>query len=59
VPGSIHTLCRLLEDGALVPDVAVVNLSLPDEQGFCSFGSSTVFAAISAQRAKVVIAQAN
>jgi 4-hydroxybutyrate CoA-transferase len=59
VPGSIHTLCRLLEDGAFAPDVAVLNLSPPDEQGYCSFGSSTDFAALAAQHARVVIAQAN
>jgi 4-hydroxybutyrate CoA-transferase len=59
VPGSIHTLCRLLDDGAFAPDVAVLNLSPPDEQGYCSFGSSTDFAALAAQHARVVIAQAN
>jgi len=59
VPGSIHTICRLLKDGAIAPDVAVVNLSPPDEHGWCSFGTSTDFAALAAQRARVVIAQAN
>lgn len=59
LPGSIHTICRLLEDGDLAPDVAVVNLSTPDAEGYCSFGTSTDFAALSAQRARIVIAQAN
>jgi 4-hydroxybutyrate CoA-transferase len=59
LPGSIHTICRLLEDGDIAPDVAVVNLSTPDAEGYCSFGTSTDFAALSAQRARIVIAQAN
>ena len=59
LPGSIHTICRLLEEGDIAPDVAVVNLSTPDDEGYCSFGTSTDFAALSALRARTVIAQAN
>jgi 4-hydroxybutyrate CoA-transferase len=59
LPGSIHTICRLLSDGDLAPDVAVLNLSRPDADGYCSFGTSTDFAALSAHKARIVIAQAN
>jgi 4-hydroxybutyrate CoA-transferase len=59
IPSSIHTFCRFLEEGIFAPDVAVVNLSPPDEDGFCSFGTSTDFAALAAKRARLVIAQAN
>ncbi len=59
MPGSIHTICRLLEDGDIAPDVAVLNLSMPDEGGYCSFGTSTDFAAMAAYQAPVVIAQTN
>jgi 4-hydroxybutyrate CoA-transferase len=59
VPGSIHTICRRLVEGELVPDLAVVNVTPPDEHGYCSFGTSTDFAAMSAKRARMVIAQSN
>ncbi|MCV7149967.1 acetyl-CoA hydrolase/transferase family protein [Mycolicibacterium pyrenivorans] len=59
LPGSIHTICRLLEDGDIAPDVAVVNMSMPDDDGYCSFGTSTDFAAMAAYHAPIVIAQAN
>ncbi|MDZ7885105.1 MAG: acetyl-CoA hydrolase/transferase C-terminal domain-containing protein [Mycobacterium sp.] len=59
LPGSIHTICRLLEEGVIEPDVAVVNLSPPDESGYCSFGTSTDFASLAAKQARVVVAQAN
>ncbi len=51
LPGSIHTICRLLEDGDIAPDVAVVNMSMPDDDGYCSFGTSTDFAAMAAYHA--------
>lgn len=59
IPSSIHTICRLLDDGVIIPDVAIVNVSTPDGEGYCSFGTSTDFSALAAKRARLVIAQAN
>jgi 4-hydroxybutyrate CoA-transferase len=40
-------------------DVALVNLSVPDEHGYCSFGVSVDYTKPAAECAKVVIAQIN
>jgi 4-hydroxybutyrate CoA-transferase len=59
IPSSIHTICRFLDDGTIAPDVSVINISRPNERGFCSFGTSTDFASLAAKRAKIVLAEAN
>ncbi len=40
-------------------DVAVVQVSLPDEEGYCSFGISCDYTKPAADRAKIVIAEMN
>ena len=46
-------------DTTLIPDVALVNLSPPDEHGYCSFGVSVDYTKRSTQVAQLVIAQIN
>ena len=45
--------------GAIPVDVAVVTLSEPDEDGYCSFGVSCDYAKSATEKAKVVIAEIN
>ncbi|WP_431428305.1 acetyl-CoA hydrolase/transferase family protein [Actinophytocola sp.] len=59
LPCSVYRACRWLEDGVITPDVALVNVSTPDEDGYCSFGTSVDFTAIAALRARTVVAQVN
>lgn len=46
-------------DTTLKPDVALVNLSPPDEHGYCSFGVSVDYTKHSTEVAPLVIAQIN
>ena len=45
--------------GGLPPDVALVQLSPPDEHGYCSFGVAVDYTKPAAEAAKVVLAQIN
>lgn len=50
----------MLFDSGLVPlDVALIQVSTPDENGYCSLGPSVVAAAAAIRSAKLVIAQVN
>ncbi|MBO2525461.1 MAG: 4-hydroxybutyrate CoA-transferase [Bacteroidetes bacterium] len=40
-------------------DVAVITVSIPDEEGYCSFGVSCDYSKAASQKAKVVIAEMN
>ena len=51
IPGLFRT--------TLPVDVALVNLSMPDDHGFCSFGVSVDYTKPAAETAKRVIAQVN
>ena len=57
-PVFFHQIPDLLR-GALPVDVALVNLSPPDEHGFCSFGVSVDYTKPAAESARIVIAQIN
>lgn len=46
-------------DTTLKPDVALVNVSTPDEHGYCSFGVSVDYTKHSTEVAPLVIAQVN
>jgi acyl-CoA hydrolase len=59
VPVFLSEIPRMFEQGYLPLDVAIVQVSPPDEYGYCTLGTS-VDAALSAVRhAKTVIAQVN
>ncbi|MDM1529805.1 acetyl-CoA hydrolase/transferase family protein [Myroides odoratimimus] len=50
----------MLFDSGLVPlDVALIQVSPPDENGFCTLGTSVVAAQAAIRTAKIVIAQVN
>lgn len=59
VPIFLSDIPALFRDGALPIDVALVNLSPPDEHGYCSFSTSVDVAKAAAESARVVIAQIN
>lgn len=50
---------KLFKDGYMEVDVALVHLSQPDEEGYCSFGVSVDYSKPAAEAAKVVIAEVN
>jgi len=59
VPVFLSDIPALFTDGSLPIDVALLNLSPPDEHGYCSFGTSVDVAKAAAESARVVIAQIN
>lgn len=59
LPCSLSSIPKLLRNGHLRVDVALVQLSPPDEHGYCSFGTSVGFTRLAAISAKKVIAEIN
>ncbi len=59
VPIFLSEIPRLFRDGSLPLDVALIQVSPPDEHGFCSFGCEVGCTKPAAQAAKVVIAEVN
>jgi 4-hydroxybutyrate CoA-transferase len=58
-PIFLSEIPRLFRSGRLPLDVALVQVSLPDEHGFCSFGISVDITKPAAEAAKIVIAELN
>jgi Acetyl-CoA hydrolase len=50
---------KMFREGSLPVDVAIVQLSIPDAHGYCSFGVSNDYTKPSAEAAKIVIAELN
>lgn len=50
---------RLFRDGNLPVDVALISVSKPDENGYCSLGTSVDYTKEAAKSAKITIAQVN
>lgn len=50
---------KLFTEGYLDVDVALVHLSRPDENGYCSFGVSVDYTKPAAEAARIVIAEVN
>ncbi|MGE5236895.1 MAG: acetyl-CoA hydrolase/transferase family protein [Acidobacteriota bacterium] len=59
VPVHLSMIPRLIEEGQLPIDVAVIHISPPDEHGFCSFGVGIECTKAAAERARTVIALVN
>jgi len=59
VPVSIAQIPRLIENGRIPIDVALIQVSLPDENGFVSLGVSVDITWAAVQKAKKVIAEIN
>lgn len=57
-PCFFHEIPRLFEN-ELPVDVALVQVSPPDEHGYCSFGVSVDYTKPAAEQAKIVIAEVN
>lgn len=58
-PIFLHEIPRLFNEGYLPLDVAIVNVSPPDTNGYCSFGVEVCCSLPAAKSAKIVIAQIN
>ncbi len=59
MPIFLSEIPRLFRDGTLPVDVALIQVSPPDEHGFCSFGVEVGCTKPAAQAAKIVIAEIN
>ncbi|MBS9775608.1 MAG: acetyl-CoA hydrolase/transferase family protein [Fusobacterium sp.] len=59
-PSFFFEIPRLFQKGASVePDVALIQVSAPDEHGYCSYGLSCDYTKAATENAKIVIAQIN
>ncbi len=58
-PCFFSEIPRLFRDGFLPVDVALIQVTPPDEQGFCSFGVSVDYTQTATECAKFVICQVN
>lgn len=59
IPCHFHEVPELIRSGMYPVDVALVQLSRPNEEGFCSFGVSNDYTKTAADVAPVVIAEVN
>jgi len=59
IPIFLSEIPGLFRSGALPLDVALIQVSPPDEHGFCSFGCEVGCTKPAAQAAKIVIAEVN
>lgn len=59
IPAFLGEIPGLIRRGIVTIDVAVLNVSEPDENGYCAFGTSADLATSATECAKVVIAQIN
>jgi len=58
-PIFLSELPRLISRGMIPIDVALIQVTPPDEHGFCSLGVSVEITKTAAEKAKLVIAQVN
>jgi 4-hydroxybutyrate CoA-transferase len=58
-PCFFHEVPRLFKDKILPVDVALIQVTPPDAEGFCSYGLSVDYTKAAAECAAVVIAQVN
>lgn len=59
IPAFLGEIPGLFRDGTLPVDVAILNLSRPNQEGLCSYGVSADLAVSAVECAKIVIAQIN
>lgn len=59
IPCHFHEVPNLFRDGLYPVDVAMVQLSMPNDEGFCSFGISNDYTKTAASLAKTVLAEVN
>lgn len=58
-PCFFHEVPRLFRDQNITVDCALIQVSLPDEKGYCSFGLSADYTKPAAECASLVIAEMN
>ena len=58
-PCFFYEVPKLFKKGYMIVDVALVQVSSPDEHGYCSFGVSNDFTKPAAEHSKIVIAEVN
>lgn len=58
-PCFFSEIPRLFKDGILTVDVAFIQVTPPDEDGYCSYGISCDYTQSVAESAKIVLAQMN
>ncbi len=59
MPIFLYEVPQLFTKGRIELDVALINVSPPDEHGFCSFGVEVGLTKSGAEKAKTIIAQVN
>ncbi|MBI9070013.1 MAG: acetyl-CoA hydrolase/transferase family protein [Melioribacteraceae bacterium] len=59
VPIHLHEVTMLFKRDIIKPDVAFINVSPPDEHGFCSYGIDVGNIKTPAEKSKIIIAQIN
>ncbi|MEY8762562.1 MULTISPECIES: acetyl-CoA hydrolase/transferase family protein [Clostridium] len=59
IPCFFHEMPRLFKEGYIPLDVSLIQVSKPDNHGFCSFGISNDFVKPATECAKIVIAEVN
>lgn len=59
IPIFLSEVTMLFKKNIIVPDIALIQVSPPDEHGFCSYGIDVGNIKTPAEKAKVVIAQVN
>ncbi|GAB1859948.1 Acetyl-CoA hydrolase [Camponotus japonicus] len=59
IPVFLHEVPRLFYEKRIVPDIALIHVSMPDARGFCSLGVSADCTRAAICTAKVLIAQVN
>lgn len=58
-PCHFHEVPSLLSMGFYSPDIAVMQVAPPDDDGYCSYGLSCDYTKTAAELAKVVVAEVN
>ncbi len=58
-PAYFHHVPDLIRSGALGIDVAIIQVSLPNSEGYCSYGVSCDYTKPAAETARLVIAEVN
>lgn len=59
IPLFFHEVPKMIRRGDLKIDVAIIQVSEPDEEGYCSFGLSCDYTKPAAESARLVIAEVN
>lgn len=55
IPIFLHEIPRIFNEGVVKPDMALIHVSPPDEQGYCSLGTSVDSVRSAVVNAKVVV----